>query len=236
MQTYLTPEPITCEVRNATGSVTVELSDTPTTTVELLASGNGGGGFLDDMFRSVWGGPNSVPQGDAVDDVVVEFENNRLIVDTEPAHRQWHTGFVVRISAPSGSGIRTRTESADIIVRGVPDRVEVKTSAGNVDVESTGRHASLRTVSGDIDVHDAADGTVDVAAVSGSLSIGVHAGAAAKVELSTVSGRARSDLPVQAKLDGAALTIKGRTVSGNVTLHAADAGSSADGSAGTATA
>jgi len=226
MHTYLTPEPITCEVRNATGSVTVELADTPTTTVELLAAANSG--FLDDMFRSVWGGPNSVPQGDAVEDVVVEFENNRLIVDTEPAHRQWHTGFVVRIKAPVGSGIRTRTESADIVVRGVPDRVEVKTAAGRVDVESTGKHASLRSVSGDIDVHDAVEGTVDIAAVSGSLSIGVHAGAGAKVDLATVSGKARSDLPVQAQLDGATLTIKGRTVSGNVSLHAADAGSSAD--------
>ena len=222
MHTYLTPEPITCEVRNAAGSVTVDLTDTPTTTVELVPSGHGG--VLDDMFRSVWGGPDTPPPGDAADDVLVEFENNRLIVDTEPARRQWHTGFVVRISAPIGSGVRTRTESANIALRGVADRGEGKTAAGDIDVESAGRHLSLRTVSGDIAVHDATSGTLDLAAVSGSLSIGVRPGAAAKVDLSTVSGRARSDFPVQRRLDGATLTIKGRTVSGNISLHTADSG------------
>ena len=42
--------------------------------------------------------------------------------------------------------------------------------------------------------------------------------------VSTASGRARSDFPVQRRLDGATLTIKGRTVSGNISLHTADSG------------
>ena len=81
----------------------------------------------------------------------------------------------------------------------------------------------VRTVSGDIEVRDAARGTVDLAAVSGSLSIGVHAGAAAKVDLTTVSGQARSELPVVGPIDGSALTIKGRTVSGGIVLASAAA-------------
>lgn len=221
MQTYLTPDPIVCEIRNSNGSVSIDLTDTPTTTVELLPA-EGATGFLDDVLGSMWGGPKT-PTGEPADDVVVEFADNKLMVDTEPARRTWHTGFVVRITAPIGSGIRTRTESANIAVTGKPDRVELKTASGTLDVAMTGPNTLLRTVSGDIEVRDADAGSLDAAAVSGSLNVGVHQGVAAKVDLATVAGKARSELTVQRHLDSTSLTIKGRTVSGNITLRSAQA-------------
>ncbi len=217
MQTFLTPEPITCEIRNANGSVSIDLGDTHTTTVELIPA-EGAAGFLDDI-RSMWGSGNS--SGEPADDVVVEFTDNRLIVDTEPARRNWHTGFVVRINAPTGSAIRTRTESASIAVTGKPDKVELKTASGTLAVAETGAKTLLRTVSGDIDVHDAGAGELDLAAVSGSLSIAIHSGVAARVDLVTVAGTARSALPVQSSLDGSTLSVKARTVSGNISLQSA---------------
>jgi DUF4097 and DUF4098 domain-containing protein YvlB len=108
-----------------------------------------------------------------------------------------------------------------VAVSGRPDRLEVKTASGDVSVDATGPNTLLRTVSGDIEVRDAAAGDLDLAAVSGSLSVGIHTGVAAKVDLVTVAGRARTDLPVREHIDGAALVVKGRTVSGNIRLATA---------------
>ncbi len=57
MYTYLTPEPITLEILNPDGSVTVELSETTTTTVTVEATSSTPFGFLDDLVRS-FGGRN----------------------------------------------------------------------------------------------------------------------------------------------------------------------------------
>ena len=229
MHTFLTPDPITCEVRNSAGAVTVDLSGTGSmTTVEIMATDDQPGGFLDDVIRSVsgWGkSPEPAPglTDDAVEDVVVEFQNGKLIVDSEPARRRWHSGFIVRITAPRGSGVRARTDSAAVAVTGTADRIEIKTGSGAVNVESCNGNAMVRTVSGDVDVRDATKGTIDLAAVSGSLSIGVHAGVAARVDLTTVSGTATSALPILGPIDGSELTIKGRTVSGGISLGSAAA-------------
>lgn len=225
MNTFLSPEPVVIELRNAVGSVTVDLQDTTTTTVEVIADADGSG-FLDDVVR-MWGGggrgtqPEPGSLGEAVYDVVVEFENNRLIVDTEPARRRWRVGFVVRVTAPLESSVRTRTETANVAVRGIPDKIEVKSAAGTIDVQHSGRHAVLSTVSGDVDVHEAGAGSVELSAVSGSLSVGVQSGVPARVALFTVSGRVRSELEVSQTKTDTTLSINGRTVSGDVTLRRA---------------
>ncbi len=229
MHRYLTPVPITCDVRNAAGAVTVDLTDTSMTTVEVITADDAPGGFLDDVIRSVSGrlAPAEPTPGltdDATDDVLVEFENGRLVVDSDAAHRRWRTGFIVRVTAPIGSGVRARTETAGVGITGPADRIEVKTSSGAVTVGVAGGNSLVRTVSGDIDIRDARSGTVDLAAVSGSLNVGVHPGVAAKVELTTVSGTAHSALAVLDRIEGSALTIRGRTVSGAVSVAAADAG------------
>ena len=226
MHNYLTPEPITCEIRNGSGAVKIDLTDTSMTTVEIITTDDQPGGFLDDMIRTVsgWGNrPEPAPglADDATDDVVVEFQNNKLIIDSEAARRRWHCGFIIRISAPSGSGVRARTESAGVAITGTADRLEVKTASGSVNVESSIGNAMVRTVSGDVEVRDASRGTVDLAAVSGSLSIRVHPGVSARVNLTTVSGRAHTDLPVVDAIPGSELTIKGRTVSGDISLGSA---------------
>ena len=227
MHLYLTPEPITCEVRNAAGAVIVDLSDTSRTTVEVHAVDQPTG-VLDDIIRSVSGwaatpgsGIGGDTEGDAAGDVTVSFENGRLIVDTEAASQR--TGFVVRICAPSGSGVRTRTGSAGVDIEGSADRIEIKTADGAVRIGVAAGNIMVRTVSGDIAVRDAHRGTVDLAAVSGSLHVGVHPGVAARVDLTTVSGAARSTLPVVDRIEGSTLTIRGRTVSGTVSLASSDA-------------
>ena len=53
MHTFLTPEPITLEIRNASGEIRVDLADVATTTVDVVATSSHPFGFLDDVFRAV---------------------------------------------------------------------------------------------------------------------------------------------------------------------------------------
>ena len=59
MHTFLTPDPITIEIRNSSGEIRLDLADVTTTTVEVTASSSHPFGFLDDVFRAVAGGRQS---------------------------------------------------------------------------------------------------------------------------------------------------------------------------------
>ena len=52
MHTFLTPEPITIEIRNASGEIRVDLADVATTTVDVVAATSHPLGFLDDVIRA----------------------------------------------------------------------------------------------------------------------------------------------------------------------------------------
>ena len=52
MHTFLTPEPITVEIRNASGEIRVDLAEVATTTVDVIASTSHPLGFLDDVIRA----------------------------------------------------------------------------------------------------------------------------------------------------------------------------------------
>ena len=59
MQTFLTPDPITLEIRNASGNIQIVLTDTTTTTVDVSASTSHPLGFLDDVFSAIGVGRSS---------------------------------------------------------------------------------------------------------------------------------------------------------------------------------
>lgn len=293
MHTFLTPEPITCEIRNAAGEIAIELADVTTTTVEVILSANPAFGFLDDMFKAVnrWGnkpGANSAESPfdeDPTEKIKVEFQpapdggdaNERgvLILDTDPARGMMRNAFIIRITAPRNSSVRARTESADVGITGSIDRLEVKSASGNVNVsEVTGRaviqtasgdvtlpqvrgdldlrvvsgnaeigavggraviastsgdvrldtaaaDVDIRTVSGAVEVRDVRTGSTEVSGISGNVWIGVHPGSAAHIDLNTMTGKAASDFDVADQLDGASLTIKAKTVSGDIRLRSA---------------
>lgn len=56
MTEFLTPDPITVEIRNAAGTVHVDLTDVKTTTVDITSTTSHPFGFLDDVFRAVGAG------------------------------------------------------------------------------------------------------------------------------------------------------------------------------------
>jgi hypothetical protein len=119
-----------------------------------------------------------------------------------------------------GSGRATRVNSASGRVRidHAAGDVEVHSASGRVRVGIAEASVNAKTASGDITVEDARTGRVSLNAASGDLHIGVRTGVTAHLDLRSVSGRIRSELPVDdaAPETGAPLEISARTVSGNV--------------------
>lgn len=281
MHTFLTPDPITVEIRNASGEIRVDLADVASTTVDVVASTSHPLGFLDDLIRTArsqfsnktfaGGRPGFDTPADAGGDLpedpvervrvdlrqpVDEHGAATLIVDTDPARNGWKSSFTVHVTAPQHSGIRIQSQSAEVEVTGPAERLEVRTASGDVrvddvygpsvvqtasgdiavrstatcdlrsasgdiavrhvsgeavahstsgDVEVTvaGADVKGRTVSGELRVLDLTTGHAELVSVSGDVEIGIHPGTLAAVDLSTVSGRTDTDLPVTDTASGA---------------------------------
>lgn len=115
-----------------------------------------------------------------------------------------------RTTAHSASGsIRVGRAGGDVEAHTASGRIRIGTAEGSV---------RAQTASGDISVEEASEGAVTLNAASGDLHVGVRAGAVARLDLSSLSGRVRSDLPVEdvAPQDGPAVEIQAQTLSGSV--------------------
>ncbi len=230
MHTFLTPEPITVEIRNASGEIRVDLVDVATTTVDVVASTSHPLGFLDDLIRTAksqfvgdrkaFAGGRSPfdPGGDAgsdfVDDPVERVRVDlrepvdgqgaaTLIVDTDPARNGWKSSFAVHVTAPRNSGIRIQSQSAEVTVTGPAERLEVRTASGEVRVDDVYGPSVIQTASGDIAVRSTA--TCDLRSASGEIAVRHVSGNAV---VHSTSG--------DIQLDVAGGDVNARTVSGEI--------------------
>ena len=121
-----------------------------------------------------------------------------------------------------GSARATKVHSASGRVRidHAAGDVEVHAASGQIRVGVADASVNAKTASGDITVEDVRTGVVSLNAASGDLHIGVRAGVTAHLDVSSVSGRIRSDLPVDdaAPESGSTLAVRARTMSGNVVI------------------
>jgi DUF4097 and DUF4098 domain-containing protein YvlB len=117
-------------------------------------------------------------------------------------------------------------------VHGASGAIRIDRATGDIDVDSvSGRirigvaEASVRAkvVSGTITVDEASRGEVVVSATSGRVSVGVRRGVTARLDLTSMTGRVRSELPVEdtAPTGGAPLDVRARTLSGDILVAAA---------------
>ncbi|MGH3721896.1 MAG: DUF4097 family beta strand repeat-containing protein [Pseudonocardiaceae bacterium] len=142
-----------------------------------------------------------------------------------------------------------RTGSGDVQLGTILGRLRVRTGSGQVDVtsvEGTASSATVRTGSGDVrlgsvklgaikhdvsarsgsgdlTVVDACAGGLELATGSGQLRVGIHPGVLAELDVSSGSGRARSDLPVSGPPPetDVKLRVRARTGSGDALVTAA---------------
>jgi DUF4097 and DUF4098 domain-containing protein YvlB len=121
-----------------------------------------------------------------------------------------------------GSARATKVHSASGRVRvdHAAGDVEVHSASGRVRIGVAEGSVNAKTASGDITVEDARSGVLSLNAASGDLHIGVRAGVTAHLDVSSVSGRIRSDLPVDdaAPESGSTLSVRARTMSGNIVI------------------
>jgi hypothetical protein len=126
---------------------------------------------------------------------------------------------VNRVDGPA----KVRTASGDIAVGHTGGDVNAATASGDITVGRAESSVRVRTASGDVGIGSARHGTVEIAGASGDLRVGIETGTRVWLDVSTVSGTLRSDLDhmsVNGPADeGAALTVRARTASGNVDLR-----------------
>lgn len=123
------------------------------------------------------------------------------------------------------------TASGDLNLGTVGGSCQANTASGDVRIGVAGSDCAARTASGDIEIGSASAGRAQAHAVSGDVTVGVAAGVVTWLDVSTLSGDARSlldDIP-DAPADGPTLELSVRTVSGDITVRrsAQPAGSAA---------
>ncbi len=230
MHTFLTPSPVTLDIRNAAGEIRVVLTDTTTTTVDITPVAGHPLGFLDDMLSSFGGGRalNRMRQfglgGDepsTADDVAaaarVEHRTNEsggtVEIDTDSARGGWRSSFTVTVTAPNGSSVRVKSQSSDISTTGPAALVDVRTASGTVTLDQVLGKSLVQTASGDVRIAGVG-GNLDVRTASGDIHVGpVGADALAHTTSGTI------------EIGAVTGNISARSVSGDVQLADAAAGS-----------
>ncbi len=192
-QQFHTPLPLTLDVSVPAGEIEVETVDGEESTIVL--------------------------QGDErlIEDTRVSYEGNRLRVEfrgrkTFGLNIQIGSfsrgGIIVRARVPHGSGVKTKTASADVKIAGQLLALDVNTVSGDVRLRGeVAADATVKTVSGDVELervgHDLA-----VQSVSGDLRAGPVAGSA---DTKSVSG----DIRIEALTSG---DVRFSSVSGDVEI------------------
>jgi hypothetical protein len=117
------------------------------------------------------------------------------------------------------------TISGRIEVDAADDELEARTTSGRIVLGALRGDASATTVSGGVTIAALRRGRLQIRTVSGDVTVGIAEKVTLRVDVDSVSGRVRSEIPItdQPSADEAApiVSVAGRTVSGDVTLQRA---------------
>ena len=122
----------------------------------------------------------------------------------------------------AAADVRVNTASGDVSIERVGGDLTAKTASGDLGVGEAGRSAEVKTASGDVRIRSITSGRADVASVSGHVTLAVPPGTAVYLDLSSLSGRVRSELDSSADPgDGGGdpdLILRCNTVSGDIQI------------------
>jgi DUF4097 and DUF4098 domain-containing protein YvlB len=101
----------------------------------------------------------------------------------------------VEIDRVEGS-LEAHSASGDLAIGAVRDEARVHSASGEVGLGRTDGPVTVRSASGDVELGDAGAGPVGIHSASGDVRVAVRAGRRVAVDVRTVSGEARSDIPL----------------------------------------
>lgn len=157
---------------------------------------------------------------DTCDDLRVNTGSGDVYV-TEAAGARVRTGSGSIRFGSAGGTVDLESGSGSIDVEQSLNSGRISAASGDVRVATVDGRVELKTASGDISADRAVEGNLRARTASGNVSVGIVAGTAANLDVSSISGSIHSDLDhadAPAASDRA-LLLSVTTVSGSIRLH-----------------
>lgn len=129
----------------------------------------------------------------------------------------------VHVAAVDGE-LSVHLVRGDVTAGVVASGTQLRTASGTVSVHDLRGISAINSVSGDVRIAGAGAGALSVQVLSGAVSIGIASGVGSALDISTLSGRTTSELPVTPspiQSDAPRLDLTVSTVSGDVRVHPA---------------
>lgn len=119
-----------------------------------------------------------------------------------------------------GGNVGISTGSGDVTIGRTRSRAVVKTGSGDLEVKRADTDVTLSTASGDLTIGSASKGAISAKNVSGDVRVGIPAGTPVWTDITSTTGRVRSDLrSVGAPEEGQNyVEVRATTVSGDIHL------------------
>lgn len=154
----------------------------------------------------------------------INLASGDLMIEQVAGHLQCGTASGDVRFARVDSSLTATAASGDIRGHSVGGDLSAKTASGDVNIEAVAGSVGVSTASGDVSIGNVAAGSVRMHTASGDVVLGVAEGTPVWLDLNTLSGDTRTDLPVSSEPPaGAAATLNLyiRTVSGDITVRRA---------------
>lgn len=223
-------EPVSLRLRLSDGTVTV--SARPAAVAALTLEGNGADGTRVGYEQ----GTLSVIAPDHVSlFATVELpEGSSCTMNTASADIRFHGQLgTLDIHTASGDVSAERVNGAAEIVTASGDialgegaDIDVKSASGDTAIGHASGVVSIKTASGDVAIAEASGHRTEVISTSGDISVGVAPGAGVYLDLWTMSGAVNSELDPAEETAGADMTVRCRSISGDVRVSRAAAAAS----------
>ncbi len=124
-----------------------------------------------------------------------------------------------------GGALTFHSASGDVRADKVAGKLVARTASGDVEVGLVNNQANITTVSGDVRLANLIEGSVNLQAVSGDIEVGIAPGSNVYLDLSSLSGSTKSDLPISDSPTPApadktnTASVKAATISGDIMVR-----------------
>lgn len=126
-----------------------------------------------------------------------------------------------RITAEHVTGETEASTSSGSVRLGRTGPVRAKSISGGIRIDTADSDVDSVTVNGDVEIGEAAAGRLVLRTTAGDITVGVASGTGVQLDVSTISGKATSDLDHSCSTGVAEATVICRSVSGDVTVRPA---------------